>query len=469
MANKDYDIIVIGSGPGGYVAAIRAAQLGFSVACIEQEKTLGGTCLNVGCIPSKALLHASEEYSNIQKGIEKYGINVEGLSLDLDTMMEHKNSVVSQLTNGIRMLFEKNKVEHIEGKGKILGVGIVQVQSPDGKETSISTSHIIIATGSKPSNVSGLHVDGRKIVSSTGGLKFEKVPDHLVVVGAGYIGLELGSVWKRLGSKVTVIEYLNEITPGLDKEISQQFQRLLKRQKIKFKLNTKVIASEISDEGINLSLENRDTDSSSSIEADKVLVAAGRKPYTTDLGLEALEIKTNDAGFILIDEKFRTNVDGIYAIGDVVPGPMLAHKAEEEGVALAEIIAGEKPHVNYNTIPSVIYTYPEVASVGKTEEQVLSETKEYKVGTFPFTANGRARAISSTEGFVKIIACSKTDAVLGVHIIGPDAGTLIAEAVIAMEFGGSAEDIARTCHAHPALNEAIKEAALAVDDRAIHF
>jgi len=469
MAQKDYDIIVIGAGPGGYVAAIRAAQLGFRVACIEQRETLGGTCLNVGCIPSKALLHASEEYSQIEKGIEKHGIKVDGVTLDLKIMMEHKNNIIEKLTNGIDMLFEKNNITHIIGRGKILDQGLVAVTNNKNDKNTISSSHIIIATGSKPATLDCLPIDESRIVSSTGALNFEKVPEHLAVVGAGYIGLELGSVWKRLGSKVTVIEFLDEITPDLDKEIANQFLRILKRQKIKFKLNHKVVDSEITSTGVCLKLENTENGSAGSIEAEKVLVAAGRKPYTTNLGLETLDIKMNNGGFIVIDNFFRTNVEGIYAIGDVVPGPMLAHKAEEEGVALAEIIAGKNHNVNYNTIPSVIYTNPEVASVGKTEEQLVDKNINFKVGTFPFSANGRARAISSTDGFVKILACSETDTILGVHIIGADAGTLIAEAVMAMELGGSAEDIARTCHAHPALNEAIKEAALAVNNRAIHY
>tara|TARA_Y100001970_G_scaffold216812_2_gene265444 strand:+ start:17279 stop:18688 length:1410 start_codon:yes stop_codon:yes gene_type:complete len=469
MTNKKFDVVVIGAGPAGYVAAIRASQLGLSVACIERMHTLGGTCLNIGCIPSKALLHASEEFKHAQKGMNKHGIKIDGVSLDLSSMMAHKDDVVDQLTKGIDMLFKKNDVEHIQGDARIISNQEVEVTATDKEKTIISGANIIIATGSTPADLPGAVIDEKQIVSSTGALRLTKVPEHLVVIGAGYIGLELGSVWGRLGAKVTVVEYLNRITPGMDEEVASQFQRLLKRQKIKFKLGTKVTELETYQEGVKIRLESVSEGKNDEIDADVVLLAIGRIPHTSNLGLDNLGINIDDRGFIKVDDHYKTNVDGIYAIGDVIPGPMLAHKAEEEGVAVAELISGEKSHVNYDAIPSVIYTNPEVASVGKTEEQLKEEGREYKVGSFPFVANGRARAISSTDGFVKILACATTDKVLGVHIIGTDAGTLIAEAVLAIEFGGSAEDIARTCHAHPALNEAIKEAALAVDNRAIHF
>ena len=469
MAENAYDVVVIGAGPGGYVCAIRAAQLGLDVACVEKGETLGGTCLNVGCIPSKALLHASEEYAHAAKGLEKHGIKIEGLSLDLDTMMDHKDGVVEQLTKGIAMLFKKNEIDHLQGTGRIAGPGKVVVTSADGTEQTVSAQHIVIATGSEPASVPGVEIDEERIVSSTGALDLKAVPEHMVVIGAGYIGLELGSVWGRLGAKVTVVEFLDRITPGMDGEIAKQFQRLLKRQKMKFKLSTKVTAAEKTNAGVTLTTEPVDGGDASTLEADVVLVAVGRKPHTTGLGLEETGIETDERGFIKVGDGYQTNVAGIYAIGDVIPGPMLAHKAEEEGVAVAELIAGEKPHVNYGAIPGVVYTAPEVAAVGKTEEELQAEGIDYKAGTFPFMANGRAKAMSATDGFVKILACAKTDKVLGVHIIGADAGTLIAEAVLAMEFGGSAEDIARTCHAHPALNEVVKEAALAVDGRAIHM
>jgi len=469
MADDAYDVVVIGAGPGGYVCAIRAAQLGLDVACVEKSETLGGTCLNVGCIPSKALLHASEELAHAKKGLAKHGVMVEGVSLDLDAMMAHKDGVVGQLTKGIGMLLDKNDVEHLQGTGRIAGTGQVVVTDASGTEKTITAKNIVIATGSSPASIPGIDIDEDRIVSSTGALTLKAVPEHLVVIGGGYIGLELGSVWGRLGAKVTVVEFLDRITPGMDGEVALQFQKLLKRQKMKFKLSTKVTGAEITNAGVNLTTEPVDGGDAATLEADVVLVAVGRRPHTHGLGLSEAGINTNDHGFVSVDEHLETNIKGVYAIGDVVPGPMLAHKAEEEGVAVAERIAGGEPHVNYNTIPGVVYTAPEVAAVGKTEEQLQEEGIDYKVGKFPFMANGRAKAMSSVDGFVKILACAKTDKVLGVHIIGQDAGTLIAEAVLAMEFGGSAEDIARTCHAHPTLNEVVKEAALAVAGRAIHM
>lgn len=464
MSEKTYDVIVIGSGPGGYVCAIRCAQLGMSVACVEKDATLGGTCLNVGCIPSKALLHASERYEEADKHLVKMGINIDGVSLDLPTMMKHKSSVIDANTKGIEFLFKKNKVDWIKGIGTIAAAGEVKV----GK-TSYKTKNIIIATGSEVSTLPGIKIDEKKVVSSTGALELDKVPENLVVIGGGVIGLELGAVWRRLGSNVTVIEYLDHLLPGMDSDLSKEAHKLFKRQGMKFKLSSKVTAVKSSKSGVKLTVEPAAGGKAEKIAADIVLVAVGRRPHKEKLGLDKVGVELTERGQIKTDAKFKTSVDGIYAIGDVIEGPMLAHKAEDEGVILAEMLAGQSGHIDYNLIPGVVYTWPEIAAVGKTEDQLKADGVKYKTGKFPFMANGRARAMNSMDGFVKILADEKTDEVLGVHIIGPEAGTLIAEAVIAMEFGSSAEDIARTCHAHPTLEEAIKEAALAVDGRPIHI
>ncbi len=464
-----FDVVIIGAGPGGYVAAIRAAQLGLRTACVEKDPTLGGTCLNIGCIPSKALLHASEEYARAGKGFAAHGIKLDGVTLDLPAMMAHKDKVVGDLTKGVEHLFKKNDVAHIRGVGAITAKGEVSVRAADGATRVLAAKAIVIATGSASTPLPGVAVDEQRIVSSTGALALAAVPKHLAVIGAGYIGLELGSVWRRLGAEVTVIEFLDRIVPGMDGEIAKQFQRLLKRQGFKFKLGTKVTGASATSEGVSLALAPVAGGEAATLEADVVLVAVGRRPHVEGLGLEAAGVALDEAGRVVVDDEFRTNVDGIFAIGDVIRGPMLAHKAEDEGIAVAELIAGEKPHVNYDAIPGVIYTAPEVAAVGKTEEQLKEAGIDYRAGAFPFLANGRARAMSAADGFVKILADAKTDRVLGVHIIGADAGTLIAEAVLAIELGASAEDLARTCHAHPSLNEAVKEAALAVAERAIHI
>lgn len=464
MASSSYDVIVIGSGPGGYVCAIRAAQLGFKVACVEKRATLGGTCLNVGCIPSKALLQASEKYDEAQNHLAEMGVKVSGVKLDLKGMMKHKDNVVGANTQGIEFLFKKNKVDWLKGHGEIVEKGKVKV----GKET-YDAKHIIIATGSDVATLPGIDIDEKKIVSSTGALELSSVPKKMAVIGGGYIGLEMGCVWSRLGADVTVIEYLDRVLPGMDGEVSKNMQRILKKQGLSFKLSTKVVEAKTSKTGVKLSLEPAKGGKAQQHDFDVVLVSVGRKPHTDKLGLDKLGVDMDERGRIKTDAHFKTNIDGIYAIGDVIAGPMLAHKAEEEGVVLAEMLAGQKPHINYDAIPGVVYTWPEVASVGKTEEQLKGEKIAYKSGKFPFTANGRARAMNAVEGFVKVLACEKTDRVLGVHILGAEAGTMIAECAMAMEFGASAEDIARTCHAHPTLNEAVKEAALAVDGRPIHI
>ncbi len=469
MSDDSFDVVVIGSGPGGYIAAIRASQLGLKAACIEKDSTLGGTCLNVGCIPSKALLHASEVYDHTSHGIEQFGVKVKGVELDLAAMMDHKKKVVSSNTDGIAFLFKKNKVTHIKGTGSIKAKGQVEVTGADGKKSTLAAKNIIIATGSEPASLPGIDIDEKRVVSSTGALELPKVPKHLVVIGGGYIGLELGSVWRRLGSQVTVVEYLDRITPGMDGEVSKQFARILKKQGIDIKTGTKVTGVKSTKTTATVSVEPAKGGDAEDIKCDYVLVSVGRKPYTAGLGLEGAGVKLDDKGRVEIDNHFKTSVDGIYAIGDVVAGPMLAHKAEEEGVACAEIIAGKAGHVNYDVIPGVVYTSPEVASVGKTEEQLKEEGVEYKSGKFPFMANGRAKANGDTEGFVKILADAKTDKVLGVHIIGAMAGTMIAEAALAMEFDASSEDIALTCHAHPTHPEAMKEAALAVHGRTLNM
>lgn len=463
-----YDLVVIGTGPGGYVCAIRASQLGLKVAVVEKRGTHGGTCLNVGCIPSKALLHASELFEEAGHGFAAMGIGVEP-KLDLSRMLDFKDEGVDGNVKGVEFLLKKNKVDVFFGTGTVLGTGKVAVKGNDGKDATLETKAIVIATGSDVTPLPGVTIDEKRIVSSTGALDLETVPKHLVVVGAGVIGLELGSVWRRLGAKVTVIEYLDRILPGMDGEVAKQFQRILAKQGMTFRLSTKVAAVEPAGDGLSVAVEPAAGGERQTIEADVVLVAIGRRPYTEGLGLAEAGVALDPRGRVVIDSHFATNVPGIYAIGDVVAGPMLAHKAEDEGVAVAEILAGQAGHVNYDVIPGVVYTYPEVAAVGKTEEELKDGGVAYKTGKFPFLANGRAKVNRTTDGFVKVLADAKTDRVLGVHIIGPTAGEMIHEAVIAMEFGGSAEDIARSCHAHPTLSEAVKEAAMAVDGRAIHM
>ena len=459
-----FDIIVIGSGPGGYVCAIRAAQLGMKVACVESRATLGGTCLNVGCIPSKALLQSSENFAETTHSLKDHGIIVGEVKLDLDRMLARKGEVVTANVKGVEYLFTKNKVTWLKGTGKITAPGKVAVGDKE-----YEAKHIVIATGSESIPLPGVTADEDRIVTSTGALELEEVPGHLVVIGGGYIGLELVSVWRRLGAKVTVVEFLDRIVPGMDGEVAKAFQRVLAKQGIAFKLSTKVTGATVENAGVTLTLEPAKGGATEQLRADYVLLAIGRRAYTEGLGLADVGVATDDRGRVKIDAHYATNVPGIYAIGDVIAGPMLAHKAEDEGVALAEILAGQAGHVNYDVIPGVVYTWPEVASIGQTEEGLKAAGIAYNIGKFPFTANGRARAIGMTEGFVKILADKTTDRVLGAHIIGPDAGTLIAEIATAMEFGASAEDIARTCHAHPTLSEAVKEAALAVEGRALHI
>ena len=460
-----YDVIVIGAGPGGYVCAIRAAQLGLKVGVVEKREALGGTCLNIGCIPSKALLYASEMFAEAAHGMENLGVLVEP-KLDLARMMKHKDETVAANVNGVAFLFKKNKIDWLKGEGRIAGPGKVVVKAADGSETTQETKAIVIATGSDVARLPGVEIDEKVVVSSTGAIALPSVPKKLVVVGAGVIGLELGSVWRRLGAEVVVVEFLDRILPGMDGEVAKSFQRILEKQGIKFHLGHKVSKVEAG-AGAKVQIEPASGGAAQTLEADAVLVAIGRRPYTAGLGLEALGVAM-ERGQVVIDGHFRTNVEGVYAIGDAVRGPMLAHKAEDEGSALAEILAGQKPHVNYDVIPGVVYTSPEVAVVGKSEEELKSAGVAYNVGKFPFLANGRARAMRQTEGFVKVLADAKTDRVLGVHIVGFGAGEMIHEAAVLMEFGGSAEDLARTCHAHPTMSEAVKEAALAVAKRAIH-
>ena len=466
--DNNFDVIVIGGGPGGYVCAIRAAQLGLKTACVESRGSLGGTCLNVGCIPSKSLLNLSEAYHKAQKEYQSHGIEFTGLKLNLDKMMASKNKSVQALTKGIEFLFKKNKVTYLKGKGVLFSENDVVVYEGE-KKTSYKSKNIVIATGSVPSSLPGIDIDEKNIISSTGALELKEVPKNLIVIGAGVIGLEMGSVWSRLGSKVTVVEYLDHITPGMDKDVSNEFQKILTKQGFEFKLNSKVTSVTNKGNQVEVTFENRQTSKKESLLADKVLVAVGRKPYTEGLSLNKLGVKKDQQGRLEVNEKLQTSVKNIYAIGDVIKGPMLAHKAEEEGIAVAEIIAGQAGHVNYDVIPGVIYTSPEVAVIGKTEEQLKAENINYKVGKFPFLANSRAKVNNETDGFVKILADSKTDRVLGVHMIGPHTGDMIAEMALAMEFGASSEDIARTCHAHPTHTEAVKEAALAIEKRAIHF
>lgn len=466
MADKNdnaFDVIVIGAGPGGYVAAIRCAQLGLKTACVEKEKTLGGTCLNVGCIPSKALLSASEKFEEAEHHFEGIGIDVKP-KLNLKKMMSFKDEVVTANTKGIEFLFKKNKVTHLKGTGEVVESGVVKV----GKETYEAES-IIIATGSGVASLPNIEIDEKRIVSSTGALVLDKVPDHMVVIGGGVIGLEMGTVWRRLGAKVTVVEFMDDILPGMDGEVRKEARKIFKRQGIEFKLSSKVTDAKSSAKGVSLTVEPAAGGDAETIKADVVLMAVGRKPYTDGLGLEKAGVALDERGRIEVDEFFETSVEGVYAIGDVIRGPMLAHKAEDEGVILAEMIAGQSGHIDYNCIPGVVYTWPEVANVGQTEEQLKDAGTAYNAGKFPFMANGRARAMGMTDGFVKILADKETDRILGAHIVGPNAGDLIQEVVSVMEFEGTAEDLARTCHAHPTLTEVVKEAALAVHKRALHI
>ncbi|OYV48880.1 MAG: dihydrolipoyl dehydrogenase [Acidocella sp. 20-58-15] len=464
MADQNFDVIIIGSGPGGYVAAIRAAQLGLKTACVEKRATLGGTCLNIGCIPSKALLQSSENFQEISHSAADHGINVGSIKLDLARMQARKGEVVGANTKGVEFLFKKNKVTWIKGEAKFTSPTAIEVAG-----TAYTAKNFIIATGSDSVPLKGVEVDEQRIVTSTGALELNAVPKHLVVIGGGVIGLELGSVWRRLGAEVTVVEFLDRITPTMDSEISTAFQKILAKQGFVFKLGSKVTGAKVSDKGVTLTVEPAKGGAAETIEADVVLLAIGRYAYTAGLNLAAAGVETDERGRVKTDAHFATNVPGIYAIGDVITGPMLAHKAEDEGVAIAERLAGQAGHVNYDAIPSVVYTWPEVASVGKTEEELKAAGVAYKVGKFPFTANGRARAMGATDGFVKILADAATDRLLGAHILGPDAGTLIAELTTAIEFGASAEDVARICHAHPTLSESVKEAALAVEGRALHI
>ena len=464
MSQASYDLIVIGSGPGGYVAAIRAAQLGMKTACVEMRATLGGTCLNVGCIPSKALLVSSEKYAEAQHGLAAHGVRVEKVGFDLAAMMGHKDKVVKDNTAGIEYLFRKNKIDWIKGRGTIAAAGQVSV---DGK--IYTTKNILIATGSESMPLPGITVDEKRIVTSTGALALASVPKTMTVIGGGVIGLELGSVWQRLGTQVTVVEFADRILPGMDGEVSKTMQKILTKQGMQFKLGSKVTSAVNEGKQVALVIEAAAGGAPEKTQAEVVLLAVGRRPYTENLGLEAVGVKLDERTRIAVDSHFQTNVAGIYAIGDVIAGAMLAHKAEDEGVVCAEIMAGQSGHINYDAIPGVVYTWPEAASVGKTEEELKNAGVSYKVGKFPFSAHGRARAMDETEGFVKILADAASDRVLGAHIVGADAGTIIAELAMAIEFGASSEDIARTCHAHPTLNECVKESALAVDGRPIHI
>ena len=463
---KKFDVTVIGGGPGGYVCAIRLSQLGFNTACIESRGSLGGTCLNIGCIPSKSLLNLSENFHKA-KNFEKLGIETGNIKLNLEKMMKNKDEAVSVLTKGVEFLFKKNKVTYFKGTGSFKSQNQISIINDKKDEITIETKNTIISTGSEPISLKGIEFDEEKILSSTGSLSISKLPKKMVVIGGGYIGLEMGSVWSRLGTEVQVIEFLDHITPGMDKEVSIEFLKILRKQGIKFELKTKVEKVTKSKNGVNIETSSTEG-KKNKFEADVVLISVGRKPYTKNLKLDQIGVEIDKKGRIKVNKKFQTNIKNIYAIGDVIEGPMLAHKAEEEGIAVAELIAGQSGHVNYDTIPSVVYTSPEVASIGKTEEQLKDKSIKYKIGKFPFLANSRAKAINESEGFVKILADSNTDKVLGVHIIGQHAGEMISEISVAMEFGASSEDIARTCHAHPTFSEAIKEAALSVDRRQIH-
>jgi dihydrolipoamide dehydrogenase len=471
MAGQSFDLIVIGAGPGGYVAAIRAAQLGMSVACIDKRDTLGGTCLNVGCIPSKALLQSSEKFAEAQHGFAAHGIELGKPKLDLAAMLARKDDVVDGLTKGIEFLFKKNKVTRIQGAATITAPGEVTVAAANGKNSRqvLGAGRILIATGSESMPLPGVEVDEKRIVSSTGALSLGTVPKHLVVVGGGYIGLEMGSVWRRLGTAVTVVEFLDRIVPAMDTEVGAELHKALARQGFQFRLGTKVTAANTARSGVKLSVEPAQGGAAETIACDVVLVAIGRRPYSDGLGLDELGVQRDNRGFIAVNQNFETNIAGIFAIGDVIPGPMLAHKAEDEAVAAVEMMAGQAGHIDYDTIPGVVYTHPEAASVGRTEDELKASGVEYRVGKFPFMANSRARASGESEGFVKLLADAATDRLLGAHIIGPDAGTLIAELALALAFSASAEDVARTCHAHPTLNEAVKEAALAAWSKPIHM
>jgi dihydrolipoamide dehydrogenase len=470
MADQ-YDLVVIGSGPGGYVCAIKAAQLGLKTAVVEKRSTFGGTCLNTGCIPSKALLHASEILSETEHKLKPLGIDVGPATLNLPQMMAHKDDTVKSNVDGVAFLFKKNKIDTFHGEGRILAAGEVEVTAADGAVQMVAAKNIVVATGSDVAGIPGIdiEIDEKTIVSSTGALELDKVPAHLVVVGGGVIGLELGSVWNRLGAKVTVIEYMDKILGAMDGDVSKQFQRMLTKQGLQLKLSSKVTAVEATDAGARVVYEPVAGGDSVSLDADVVLIATGRRPYTDSLGLETIGAKLDRMGRVEVDTHYQTNIEGVYAIGDVIAGPMLAHKAEDEGVAVAEILAGQAGHVNYDVIPSVVYTQPEVASVGKTEEELKAAGIDYKAGKFPFSANGRARAMLATDGFVKVLADKKTDRVLGVHIVGHSAGDMIHEAAVLMEFGGSSEDLGRTCHAHPTLSEAVREAALATFAKPLHM
>jgi dihydrolipoamide dehydrogenase len=461
-----FDVVFVGSGPGGYVGAIRAAQLGLKTAVVEKDKTFGGTCLNVGCIPSKALLESSELYSMAQHDFSNHGVKLQQVQLDLAAMLGRKEKIVKDLTQGISFLFKKNKIEAFRGVGKILQAGVVEVTAEDGTKTKLQAKSIICATGSVVTELPFLKFDEKRIVSSTGALSLESVPKKMIVVGGGVIGLELGSVWARLGAEVTVIEFAERLCPVMDKGVMSVLQRSLTKQGMKFMFSTKVTSSKVEKNEVTLEFEDMKSNLKGTISADVVLVATGRKPFSSGLGLEELGVQMDKMGRVLVDDHFQTNVPGIYAIGDLIPGPMLAHKAEEEGVAVVEMLAGGAGHVNYGTVPSVIYTFPEVASVGLTEEQAKEQGIPYAVGSFPFAANGRAKALGSTEGHVKILADTRSDKIIGGHIVGPRASELLGEIIVAMEFGGSSEDLARTFHAHPTLNEVVREAALAVDKRA---
>ena len=462
--SKKYDVIVIGAGPGGYVCAIRCAQLGLNTAIVEKRETLGGTCLNVGCIPSKALLSASEKFEEAEHHFKGMGIDVSKPKVNLKNMMKFKDEVVEANTKGVEFLMKKNKIDHLKGAGEIASAGKVKV----GKDTYEAES-IIIATGSDVISLPGIEIDEKQIVSSTGALELPEVPKSMVVIGGGVIGLELGCVWSRLGAKVTVIEFLDQILPGMDEDVRKEALKVFKKQGIEFKLSSKVTSAKAGKDGVKLTVEPAAGGDEEKLSTDIVLMAVGRKPYTEGLGLDKAGVELDERGRVKTDEFFETNVEGIYAIGDVIAGPMLAHKAEDEGMILAEMLAGESGHIDYNMIPGVVYTWPEVANVGKTEAQLKDEGVDYKAGKFPFMANGRARAMGMTDGFVKILSCAKSDRVLGAHMIGPNVGELVSEIVTVMEFEGTAEDIARTCHAHPTLSEVTKEAALAVHKRPIHI
>lgn len=470
MAEDSFDLVVIGAGPGGYVAAIRAAQLGMSVACVDKRGVAGGTCLNIGCIPSKALLQSSEKFHEANHDLEAHGVKTGKIALDLKTMLARKDEVVKGLTEGISFLFKKNKIEEITGTARIAGKGKVEVSAEKGKSRTLKAKNILIATGSESAPLPDIEIDEKKIVTSTGALSLQKVPDHLVVIGGGYIGLEMASVWGRLGAKITVVEFLDRITPTMDGETATALHKTLEKQGMEFRLETKVTGAKAGKSGVILTIEPAAGGDEEKLECDVVLLAVGRRPFTEGLGLEEAGVEKDDRGFIKVEENFATSAEGVYAIGDVIPGPMLAHKAEDEGVVAVEMMAGQSGHIDYNRIPAVIYTAPEVASVGKTEEELKEDGVEYRAGKFPFMANSRARASGlDSSGFVKILTGAETDTILGAHIIGPDAGTMIAELTLAMEFSASAEDVARTCHAHPTLNEAVKEAALAAWEKPIHI